>query len=117
MTPRLEEPVPTSTDEATTNTKSHAVAVALPPSDATADHTDLDPVTETQPNARTVGATGNWTLVEDAKLVSAVTNTRKKRNCAAIAELVPGRTKMQCQKRWYSALDPSIDQITETTGK
>jgi hypothetical protein len=74
--PRLEEPLPTSAEEAATNTTSHAITVALPPSYAIADHTDLDPVTGTQPNSRTAGATGNWTLVEDAKLIGAVTNAR-----------------------------------------
>jgi hypothetical protein len=112
--PRLEEPVPTSTDGAATNTTSATIAVALPPSETTADHTESDPMTETQPNARTTGATGHWTLLEDAKLISAVTNTRKKRNrknWAAIAALVPGRTTIQCQNRWHNALDPSIDQM------
>jgi hypothetical protein len=118
--PRLEELFPTSTDEAATNTTSDAVAVALPSSDATADHTDSDPVTGTQPNSRTTGATGHWTLVEDAKLTGAVTNTSKKKNgnnWAAIAALVPGRTNIQCKNRWQNALDPSIDQMTGTMGK
>jgi hypothetical protein len=118
--PRLEKPVPTSTDGATTEDASHKITVALPPSDATTDHADSDPVTGTPPNARTTGATGRWTLVEDAKLIGAVTNTRKKKkskNWAAIAALVPGRTKNQCENRWRNALNPSIDQMTGTTGK
>jgi hypothetical protein len=113
---RLEEPL----DEAATNTTPHTTAVALPSSDATADHTDSDPVTETQPNARTTGATGHFTLVEDAKLTSAVTNTRKKKqskNWVAIAALVPGRTQIQCRSRWHGTLYPSIGQTTARSGK
>jgi hypothetical protein len=116
---RLQEPVPTSTDKAATYTTSHEITVAFPPSDAAADHTDSDPVTETQPNARAIGATGHWTLVEDAKLTSAVTSTRKtekRKNWAAIAALVPSRTTTQCRNRWCSALDPSIGRTSARTG-
>jgi hypothetical protein len=116
--PRLEEPA--STDEAATDTTSHAITVALPPSDTTADHSDSDFVTETQPNARTMGATSHWTLVEDANLISAVTSTRKKKNggkdWVAIAALVLSRTKIQCKNRWHSALNPSIDRVPGRTG-
>jgi hypothetical protein len=105
--PRLEEPVHTSIDEAATKTTSHATTVALPATDATpaaADNDDAnaEPVTDTQLNARTPGATGRWTLVEDAKLTTAVTKTRKKKhskNWDAIAALVPNRTKLQCKGR------------------
>jgi hypothetical protein len=122
---RLEEPFPTSTDEAATEDSSHDITVALCPSEtapAAAHNHDAnaDPVTETQPNARTTGTTGCWTLVEDAKLTSAITNTRKKKNgknWAAIAALVPGRTRIQCQSRWRNALNPSIDRTTAHTGK
>jgi myb proto-oncogene protein len=51
--------------------------------------------------------TGNWTAVEDSKLKDAV-RTHEDRNWGAIAALVPGRTKIQCQNRWKSFLDPSI---------
>jgi hypothetical protein len=118
--PRLEEPVPTSTDGATTED----ATTAFPSTDATFatadnDDTNADPVTEMQPNARTTGATGNWTVVEDAKLTGAATNTRKKKkgkNWVAIAALVPGRTLMQCQNRWYKALNSSIDRVNGCTG-
>jgi uncharacterized protein (DUF2237 family) len=120
--PRLEEPVLTSTDEASTNTTSEDITVALPPPDAAIDNDDAnaDPETETQPNARTTGAKGRWTVVEDADLTSALTKTPKtkhSRNWVAIAALVPGRTKIQCQSRWYNALDPSIDGVNRCTGK
>jgi hypothetical protein len=122
---RLEEPFPTSTDEAATKTASHDTTVALSLPDAahtSADNDDAnaDPVTETQPNARITGATGRWTLVEDAKLTNAITNTRKKKqskNWIAIAALVPGRTKIQCRSRWHNYLNPSIDRTTAHTGK
>jgi hypothetical protein len=122
--PRLEEPVPISTDEVTTANASHDATVALSPPDAAhataeKDDANADPVMETQPNARATGATGRWTLVEDAKLTSAVVNTRKMKlgkNCFSIAALVPTRTQIQCQNRWYNA-DLSIDWVTRRTGK
>jgi hypothetical protein len=123
--PRLEEPVPTSIDEAATKTTSHDTTVALPP-DADADsddaehhHADSDPVMDTQPNARTTGATNRWTPEEDEKLISAVTNTRKKKhstNWVVVATLVPGRTKKQCRNRWRNALHPSIALTGGSTG-
>jgi hypothetical protein len=124
--PRLEEPVPTSTEEATTKNTVHDTPVALSPPDAThtaadKDDANADPVTVTQPNARTTGATGRWTLVEDAKLTSAITITRKKKrggkDWVAIAALVPGRTKNQCKRRWHSVLDSSIDRMRGRNGK
>jgi hypothetical protein len=119
--PRLEEPVATSTDEATTKNTLHDTMVVLSPPDAAVDNDDAneDPETETQPNARTTGAKGRWTLVEDEKLTSAVTNTRKKKhstNWVVVATLVPGRTKIQCENRWRSALDPSIALTGGSTG-
>jgi hypothetical protein len=120
--PRLEEPVHITTDEAATNTTSHDTTVALPPAADAADHhadANADPVADTQPNARTSGATGRWTLVEDAKLTSAVTKTRKKehsKNWVTISALVPGRTKKQCWRRWRNVLEPSIDGVNGCTG-
>jgi myb proto-oncogene protein len=35
------------------------------------------------------------------------------KNWVAIAELVPGRTRIQCHRRWQSSLDPSIDQANK----
>jgi hypothetical protein len=121
--PRLEELFPTSLEEATPEN----ATTAFPSTDATpatADNDDAntDSVTQMQPNARTTGATGRWTFVEDAKLTSAVSNEGKKKhsnsnNWVAIAALVPGRTRIQCERRWRDALNPSIDRTTaRTTG-
>jgi hypothetical protein len=64
-------------------------------------------------------ATGHWRQEEDAKLKSAVKNTCKKKcgrtDWAAVAALVPGRTRSQCWCRWNEALDPNIDRAS--TGK
>jgi hypothetical protein len=49
----------------------------LPPVAAAADHADSDLVMDMHPDARTTGATGNWTLEEDAELTSAVANAWK----------------------------------------
>jgi hypothetical protein len=116
---RREEPLPTTTtDEATT--------VAHPPTDAATDHADSDPVLDMHPIARTTAAPRRarlWTPEEDVTLISAVTNTRKKKrgkeyktDWVAIARLVPGRTNMQCYKRWNNKLDPSIDCANGRTG-
>jgi myb proto-oncogene protein len=48
-----------------------------------------------------------WTDGEDKKLTSAVANTTKKTDWAAIALLVPDRTDTQCRNRWRDVLDPS----------
>jgi hypothetical protein len=113
---RPEKPFPTTTDEATSKNTSHATTVALPspsPDAAAVDNVDPNSVRDTQPNA---GATGRWTLEEDAKLNFAVTNTCKKKrgnehrkDWVAIAALVPGRTKKQCNNRWH---DTQIDPPT-----
>jgi hypothetical protein len=58
--------------------------------------------------------TGAWIEDEDIKLKESVQKHGGK-NWAAIAALVPGRTKTQCQHRWY-ALDPSVDQMAGRTG-
>jgi myb proto-oncogene protein len=74
-------------------------------------HDFLDPSID-----RSNERTGSWTAVEDAKLKDAVQEHGSK-NWDAIATLVPGRTKIQCNKRWHDALDPSIDRANERTGK
>jgi 3-keto-L-gulonate-6-phosphate decarboxylase len=50
-----------------------------------------------------------WTQKEDTKLIEAV----KKHGTAwvAVAALVPGRTNIQCRKRWTQTLDPAIGKI------
>jgi hypothetical protein len=78
------------------------------------------------PIVRTCGTSYRWIPEEDVMLISAVTNTRRKKwarsteyrtDWGAVAALVQGRTKMQCHNRWCSALDPSIDQMNERKGR
>jgi hypothetical protein len=118
--PRLVEPLPTTTYEAGRKTPSPSSGLPSPAADN--DDTNADPVTDTQPNAGATRATGSWTLEEDAKLTSAVTNTGKKRwgkeyktNWDAVAALVPGRAQIQCRRRWHDVLDPNI--VRETGSK
>jgi hypothetical protein len=59
---------------------------------------------------------GTWTEEEDSKLEDAV-QTHGGKNWAAIAVLVPGRTKIQCSNRWHHGLDPNIDRVTGRKGK
>jgi hypothetical protein len=66
--------------------------------------------------SRTTVRAGQWTVDEDKMLKDAVP-THGSRNWEAIAALVPGRTKVQCCKRWYNALVSSIDPTTARTGK
>jgi hypothetical protein len=120
--PRLEEPLPTTTtDAAARKNVSPDVLVGLSPPAADNDDTNADPETDTQPNA---AATGSWTLQEDAKLTRAVANTSKKKrgkeykiNWPAVAALVPGRTRNQCNQRWHDVLDPSIGRASGRKGK
>jgi hypothetical protein len=95
---RLEEPLPTTTDEAARKTASHDVAVGLPPATADNDNdtVNTDPMVDTQPNAGATRATGHWTSEEDAKLTSAVSNTLS---------------------RWNDALIPNMNLATGSTGK
>jgi hypothetical protein len=65
---------------------------------------------------RASGRTGKWTVDEDSKLKDAV-QTHGGKNWAATASLVPGRTKLQCRKRWHDVLDPSIGRASGRTGK
>jgi hypothetical protein len=116
--PRLEEPLPTATDEAARRTASPDASVVLPPpADNDETNRNADPVTSTQPNA---GANRRWTVDEDAKLMSAITNTSKmkwgneyKTNWAAVAALVPGRTRLQCRTRYRGTLVFNIDPTTK----
>jgi hypothetical protein len=57
-----------------------------------------------------------WSKDEDIKLKDAVQRYGGK-NWAAIAALVQGRTKKQCQNRWYRVLDPDIHRANEPAGK
>jgi hypothetical protein len=63
-------------------------------------------------NART----GAWTEDEDIKLKDAA-RLHGGKNWGSIAALVPGRTKVQCSRRWHDALKHSIDRTSGRTGK
>jgi hypothetical protein len=118
--PRLEEPFSKSTGEAAKKISSLDTAVSLPPPDDDDHHhhhhyADSDPMTDTQPNARATAAFRRWTTHEDTRLNKAVlvrTRDGKRQSWDAIAALVPGRTKTQCQSRWYDSFDPRIVRTT-----
>jgi hypothetical protein len=121
--PRLDEHLPTATDEATGKIASPDVSAGLPPPAADSDYANADAKTDIHSNAVTAGATGRWTPEEDAELTSAVAKTKKKwrgkvykNDWVAAAALVPGRTNDQCRNRWRNALDPSIDWVNGRTG-
>jgi hypothetical protein len=65
---------------------------------------------------RATGCKGRWTADEDKKLKETV-QTHGGKDWAAVAALVPSRTKSQCQNRWYRVLDPSITLTNGRTGK
>jgi hypothetical protein len=85
--PRLEEPVATSTYDATYANGSHDTTVALPPLDAAADHADSDPVMDMHPkNPRaSTGATSRWTPDEDKKLKDVLLRTHGPKNWETLA--------------------------------
>jgi hypothetical protein len=125
--PRLEEPLPTTTDEAARKNASPDVSVVdylpPPPSDNAAVYVDPMP-DDTQPNDGATRAIGHWKQDEDAKLTSAVANTSKKRcgkehktDWDAVAVLVPSRTKKQCWNRWKDGLSLSIGRGNGRSGK
>jgi hypothetical protein len=62
------------------------------------------------------GRTGKWKAAEDSKLKDAV-QTHGGKNWAAIAALVPGRTRTQCWNRWHDYLVSNIDPTTARAGK
>jgi hypothetical protein len=107
--PRLEEPFSASTNEAAAELSSHDTAVSLPAADS--DDAGADPVKGNR-------TTGSWTPEVDAKLNSAVTNNRINKSgkeyrtdWAAVAALVPYRTKSQCRRRWRCALEGDEKQV------
>jgi hypothetical protein len=73
-------------------------------------HNVLDPSID-----RSSGRAGKWVEDEDIKLKDAV-QTHGRNNWAAVAALVPNRTKPQCKNRWHSALHPNIDRANGRTG-
>jgi hypothetical protein len=121
--PRLDEPLPTTTDKAARKTASPDVSVGLHPPAPENDDTDYNgnPVIDTQSNPV---ATRRWTLQEDATLISAVANTPEKKwgkgtktDWPEISAMVLGRTRIQCRHRWYDVLDPSIGRANGRKGK
>jgi hypothetical protein len=49
-----------------------------------------------------------WKGEEDAKLTEAVTHHGT--HWVAVAEMIPGRTNLQCRYRWLMTLDPAIEK-------
>jgi hypothetical protein len=50
---------------------------------------------------------GTWTCAEDEALINAVAEHGAK-NWKKIAELVPGRSDVQCLHRWQKVLNPEL---------
>jgi hypothetical protein len=75
-------------------------------------HDVLDPSIDRTAPVRT----GKWTEDEDLKLQYSV-QMHGGKDWAAIAVMVPGRTKQQCNSRWFQVLDPNIDRANGRTGK
>jgi hypothetical protein len=65
---------------------------------------------------RANGRRGKWAADEDSKLKGAV-ETHGSKDWDALAALVPGRTKKQCNQRWHDTLVYNIDQANGRTGK
>jgi hypothetical protein len=57
-----------------------------------------------------------WTKAEDSTLKDAAEKPNGK-NWAAIAALVPGRTKQQCWNRWHDSLRSKSDETNARVGK
>jgi hypothetical protein len=106
--PRLETPIAAATPEVATNNTSHdtaaaAIAAAVPGQTL---HSSIE---------RARGRTGTWIKDEDIKLKDAV-QMHGGKDWAAIAAMVPGRTKIQCSNRWHIVLDPSMTLTAGSTG-
>ncbi|GMJ06617.1 hypothetical protein HRI_004330900 [Hibiscus trionum] len=56
---------------------------------------------------------GRWTRDEDKRLKVAVMLFGPK-NWRKLAEVVPGRTQVQCRERWVNSLDPALNMGTWT---
>jgi hypothetical protein len=67
-------------------------------------------------NAVSKQMAGIWKDDEDIKLKAAVQRHGGK-DWVAIAVLVPGRTRLQCQSKWHNVLYSSIDGVNKCTGK
>jgi hypothetical protein len=123
--PRLEASLPAiaaDADDSLNVSKDDAIVAVASPG------TGTDPVAASpmQPN---VGATRAphrlWKPEEDAKLTNAVKTTCKKmkfsyeyrKDRVAVAALIPGRTKQQCESRWNNLLSCKGDETTARVGK
>jgi hypothetical protein len=132
--PRMEEPLPTTTDEklGTRKTASPAIAIGLLPPPPAADNdpananTTADHVTDMIHN-RMLGLA--FTLTDSSSLDmrrrcqadslvqlqippsrSGAKRVQIRTDWSAIAALLPGRPKSQCQSRRHHVLNPSIDR-------
>jgi hypothetical protein len=65
---------------------------------------------------RTNERTGKWAEDENSKLKDAV-QLHGGKNWNAIAALVPGRSRIQCQSRWKDISNPNIDRASARTCK
>jgi hypothetical protein len=112
---RLQEPLPTTTDEATRETASPDASEGINPLTTDNDDANTDPVTDTQPNAGgATPATGNWPLKEE-------TRNEYKTDWAAISALVPGRktapTRRECDdSEWELKCNQLKEVYEETSG-
>jgi hypothetical protein len=59
---------------------------------------------------------GKWTADEDMQWKATV-GAQGTRNWDAIAALIPGRTRIQCQSRWHGNLASNIDPTTACAGQ
>jgi hypothetical protein len=66
---------------------------------------------DTNNNSNTNNNTGKWTVEEDAKLTEAVAEFGN--DWIRVATLVPGRTNVQCRKRWVNRWDPNNHNNTK----
>ncbi len=124
--PRHGEHVPTTSNEAAKKSASPESLVGLlppPPPATNSDDENTGPVTGSQPNTCAT-VTGRWTPEEDAELIIAVAKTKKrnwgkeyKQDWAAIANQVPGRTRVRCKVRWCNNLKHRFDGTTARTVK
>jgi hypothetical protein len=74
-------------------------------------HNTLDPSVDRTPESRI-----KWTTDEDDVLTDAV-QIHAGTNWNAIAALVPGRTRRQCNSRWHDILAPRADRAPLRTGE
>jgi hypothetical protein len=123
--PRLQVSLPAIAADADTLNASPDAGVAAPV--ASADTGGTDPMTASpmQPNDGAARVPPRWwTPEEDKALTSAVKTTCKKKDgeeyrtdWVAIAELVPGRTRIQCLHRWHNVFESEKNETTASVGK